>query len=685
MAAPIIYTDSIVPDFGLPFTPDVIAALPNAPVEALEKLKQQQEADPVHMGWRLTNWDPVISAEAWKKYVVHCVLGGNRCISGDTIVFDPVDKNYLPVSERQFGSFHVLTWDGNELVPAFANRAVMKAPMAMFRVELSESAGTSGLNHFKCTATHEILTAAGYVPLSSLKAGDELVSPWAFGSNGSQRILSIEPVGMEPVWDFSVPGTANYWCGGAIHHNSSKSALMARITLHLAMTIPGARIRCWSMNEESSVNDQQRVIWENLPVGYKRLPNKRNANYAISYSQKNGFTGGKLILPPVKPGYPGSEIIFQTYRSWTNDPQVAEGWWAHWIWLDEEAPLKLFETLLFRLYDARGRMGLSFTTLNGWTPLVADLLNGAKTIKKRRSSLVNRDLPIMQEARRARTVIHYFWTEHNAFIGHEEFLSDMANRPEAEKLARAHGVPTKSRANRFPLFSRDVHVVKHADIPVVKNPQLPVTWYTSNDPAGSKPWCMGWGCVDSANRLWILAEWPDVPTFGDWADAGGEDGGKPGPGQKSLGYGINDYVDVIAGVERSLPGQPNTLLIDRGIDPRMGASETQGENGAETIISRLNDKGLVYLPAPGKAIEDGEALVNDRLAYDQKRPVGADNSPTLFVSDRCENLIYALENYAGLGPHEPTKDPIDWLRYMLQSGVEFIDPNAKVVRGGGSY
>lgn len=465
-------------------------------------------------------------------------------------------------------------------------------------------------------------------------------------------------------------------------NRSSKSEFMARLSLWVAMNVPGARVRCWSMNEESSVNDQQRAIWNSLPAGYKSLPNKRVADYSISYTQKNGFTGGKLILPPVKPGYAGSEIIFQTYKSWANDPQVAEGWWAHFIWADEEIPLKLFETLIYRTYDARGRIGLSFTTLNGWTPTVADLLNGAKTVEKRYAPLVGRELPVVQQAKRARTGIYYFWTQDNHFIPYEDFLADLASRPEAEKLARAYGVPTKGRANRFPLFSREVHVVKHDDIPAVKNKALPVTWFTALDPAGSKPWFMGWGYVDAADRMWIVAEWPDVPTYGEWVDPSGVEGGKPGPGQKPLGFGIRDYVGVIRKVEDALGCRD----VQRYIDPRMGASEVQGENGAETIISKLADHDLTYLPAPGKAIDDGEQLINDRLAYDPQRPVGVDNSPRLYVSDRCEQLIYALENYTGsLGANEPAKDPIDFLRYALQSAVEWVDPNEPVSTEGSGY
>jgi hypothetical protein len=489
-----------------------------------------------------------------------------------------------------------------------------------------------------------------------------------------------------PSWEKLLEDYRKYVVLVALGGNrSGKSKFFARLTLHLAMTIPGFRCRCWSASEQSSINDQQRVIWEELPLGYKELGKKRASDFRISYTQANGFAGdpGKLILPPVKPGYPGSEIIFQTYRSWASDPQVAEGWWAHWVWLDEEAPLKLFETLIYRLYDARGRMGLSFTTLNGWTPLVAELLNGAKTLEKRFSPMVKRQLPIKQESKRPRTIIHYLWTQDNAFIPYEDVLGDLKGRTEAEILARAHGIPTKSRASKFPLFSRDVHVVKNEDMPRVKNPQLPVTWTTALDPAGSKPWCMGWGYVDAADRLWIADEWPDVPTFGEWVDPSGDEGGKPGQGQKGLGYGINDYVDAIACVEKGI-GCPQGDVA-RVIDSRMGASETQGENGAETIITRLDDKGLVYLPASGKQIEDGEQLINDRLSYDPKKPVGVDNSPKLFISDRCENLIWALENYSGSGPHEPCKDPIDWLRYMLQHGVEYVDPKAPVSTGGGGY
>ena len=60
------------------------------------------------------------------------------------------------------------------------------------------------------------------------------------------------------------------------------------------------------------------------------------------------------------------------------DPQIFEGWSAHCIHMDEEAPQNVFETLVGgRTVDYHGRVMLTFTTLQGWTPLINSLLKGA--------------------------------------------------------------------------------------------------------------------------------------------------------------------------------------------------------------------------------------------------------------------------------------------------------------------
>jgi hypothetical protein len=57
------------------------------------------------------------------------------------------------------------------------------------------------------------------------------------------------------------------------------------------------------------------------------------------------------------------------------------------------------------------------------------------------------------------------------------------------------------------------------------------------------------------------------------------------------------------------------------------------------------------------------------------------NSPKLFISDRCQNLIFAMKEYtASQGKDEPTKDPVDCLRYLAITEVEYVDMGALGVR-----
>ncbi len=53
------------------------------------------------------------------------------------------------------------------------------------------------------------------------------------------------------------------------------------------------------------------------------------------------------------------------------------------------------------------------------------------------------------------------------------------------------------------------------------------------------------------------------------------------------------------------------------------------------------------------------------------------NGPKLYISDRCQNLVYSMQEYTARGgKDEATKDPIDCLRYLLVSNCEFVDPQA---------
>lgn len=460
---------------------------------------------------------------------------------------------------------------------------------------------------------------------------------------------------------------------------SSKTTLASRMALWAAGTIPEAEVRCYHVNDERSV-EQQQAIYESLPVGLKNFPTKKGTFHSLQYSQKNGFTDNVAILPPHQGRKRGGYIKFGNYSQYKQDPQVTEGFKSHLIWCDEEVPAKMFETLVYRTTDYHGRLILTFTTLNGWTPLIQDILGRTKTIESAYAPLLRRTVPVMQESlSRPGAVIYYFHTADNVFIDTNDFVDKVKYRPKDEILARAYGIPTKAIATVFPGFDEEINVIKHENLPWIKaeregNEVQPVTRYMALDPAGSKNWFMVWVAIDAAGTWWVYREWPDV-SVGEWALPGPTAAGKEGPGQKGNRRGIKDYVELI----RSMEAGEN--IHERVIDPRLGNAQRQAEEGATTLISDLDDQGMVFLPAPGGGngagvgeIEDGLQLINNLLAWDEKKKRDSTNTPRLFISDQCQNLIYAMKEYTAKGGRdEHTKDPIDCIRYLCKAGAGYVD------------
>jgi hypothetical protein len=94
---------------------------------------------------------------------------------------------------------------------------------------------------------------------------------------------------------------------------------------------------------------------------------------------------------------------------------------------------------------------------------------------------------------------------------------------------------------------------------------------------------------------------------------------------------------------------------------------------------------MVTIPASGVDIENGLQLLNNLLAWDETKPRDSMNSPRIFFSDRCQNIIFAMGEYtAKLGPGEATKDAVDVLRYLAVSNPDFFDEktNPPVTTGG---
>ena len=461
-------------------------------------------------------------------------------------------------------------------------------------------------------------------------------------------------------------------------NRSGKTQWGAFSVVRAAIENPNAEIMCFAQTSEVSIRQQQSAVWDWLPAEL-RTKQTSSGTY-ISYTKKNGFTDSSLILPN------GSQIIFKTYSQYQNNPTILEGaelgsrspnWHNVGVWLDEYllGP-ELINTLRFRLATRNAKLLLTFTPIDGYTEVIKEYLDGATSIESREAELLNGELvPYVQRSKKRNASVHYFHSQDNPFGGYERIKETLVGRPREEILIRAYGVPVKSHATKFPKFNKEVNVVEPHAIPT-KN----VTLYHIVDPAGAKNWFMAWIAVDASGTYWVYREWPGVDV-GDWAEWRG---GKwvAGEGAKGQGYGIRDYVELI----KDLEGDEE--ILERLIDPRLGAAKYQSADGASSIIEDLNDEGIVCIPAPGLEIDDGLQALIGKMSWNVTMPSDSVNRPHFYVSSECENIIQALSEYTGDGGlKEAWKDPIDVLRYAAISGIDHVDGSHIAVtrQGTGGY
>ena len=647
--------------------PDDLIELHRIYHEAIENA----EKDPFRYGFRLPHWEK--AEEQLSQVSEVLALGGNRCLAGHQEIFDPIAGKHYKVKDIP-SSFHVWAWDEKSLgfVVALACKPFKKdKEEAMLHFEFSDGTKIS------CTANHQFFCYhRGWIPASSIEfEGSRLFSPDAM----ELVVIAVSRDNyVQDVWDFHVPIYNNYFIGGVLSHNSGKTAWGSYCVVKAAIENSKSEIFCFAQTSEVSIRQQQSAVWNWLP--HEMRTKQTSANAYISYTKKNGFTDNSLILPNA------SQIIFKTYSQYQNNPTILEGaelgsrdpqWHNIGVWLDEYLlGNELIDTLRFRLATRNSKMLVTFTPIDGWTEVIKEYLDGATSVQSVEAELLNGELvPYVQRSKKRNASVHYFHSKDNPFGGYERIKETLVGRPREEILIRAYGVPVKSHATKFPKFNKEVNVVEPSAIPTNN-----ITRYHIIDPAGAKNWFMAWIAVDASGTFWVYREWPGVDV-GDWAEW---KGGKwmPGQGAKGQGFGIRDYMDLIAELEG------DEKIFERLIDPRLGAAKYQSADGASSIIEDLNDAGMVCIPAPGLDIDDGLQALIGKMSWDTTRPADSVNRPHFYVSSECENIIQALSEYTGDGGlKEAWKDPVDVLRYAAIAGIDHVDEtrNLATRQGAGGY
>lgn len=312
----------------------------------------------------------------------------------------------------------------------------------------------------------------------------------------------------------------------------------------------------------------------------------------------------------------------------------------------------------------------------------------------------------------------FFHSSDNPYGNPRGVMQRVLYKPASFKRERFYGVADKLIAGKFPLFNTDVHVISKDRIPAHG------TDYMLCDPCGGRNFFMIWVRCCPGGRKYVIREWPSefdpvpgIGVLGKWALPTGDTrmlDGRRGPAQNGLGWGLLQYKREIARIEQweeytesgpdedvrnwkqypeDVPqeakaaaarvGRKRMKIYSRFMDARFGNSNSLEADGVRTLFEEFDDIGLSFRETGAdmkKSIEEGVQMISTALYYNQEQPIVTDvNCPSLFISEECGNMIFALQTWTGLdGGKGATKDCIDVLRYVYLKNLEHVEESEEL-------
>lgn len=500
--------------------------------------------------------------------------------------------------------------------------------------------------------------------------------------------------------DADLAGLDQFYVAGG--KRASKSEWAAKRLVDAATAYGRGIYWAFQDSETTSIATMQKIVWRYLPPAIKSLNGRRDSVFKVNYSQANGFTDRKLVLPN------RSEIYFLTYnqdckefQGWElgappeevlrvreqhqalGKREIAGGAWTSrpsppnlGAWADEDLSLAWYETIILRLATRAAKLVWTYSPLLGITKTIKQFL-GACQIRDTRPSPLLPDrinvpgcpvghMPYRVQPSTGRAGAMYFFTAWNPFGGYEYIVSLCQGKTAAYVQRNAYGYAEDTIRRAWPRFG-GANVIEPEALPATG------TNYVIVDPAGDRPWFVIWVRVapGAPSEFYVYRDWPDLARFGEWAvpsDGVRDLDGVKGPAQRSLGYGEIQYKRMILREELIAPaGTPwNQVrnLEARERDPQRRALlaaalvETEGEGLAadlrEPIKQRLID------PRMGKAMHQAERGGTCLIWELDKRNVSAtgeelaprmhfDPAPGLDV----DSGIQAVSNLLDWDPEQP--------------------------------
>lgn len=365
-------------------------------------------------------------------------------------------------------------------------------------------------------------------------------------------------------------------------NRSGKTDFMAKLANRIAAE-GGKTINIGFQSLPTGKQVQEPRVWNYLPKELKKTV--KTAEEYIAYTRQNGFSGSKITFRN------GSTVRFITYEMDVN--AVMEGSALDFCALDEEFPKSFLDAARFRLASKRGILLCTFTPVSGFTPVVADFLNGMVVTKERTAWMLpidgkpampwmelglsedeyrkltawrdsgSQDDPGVPEARPEpclqwvvgntigqhpggrlfektprvavckdgeAAAIWFYGSDNPYGMPGEVIAAAMKNiNARREIKKRVYGMAERIKGRMFPEFTREKNVIRRGDLPKRLARCMVV------DPAPERNWTAGWYGYDATTDvLYKYRDWP-----GDYEIPGV---GVPGPWavQSDRKNGIND-------------------------------------------------------------------------------------------------------------------------------------------------
>ncbi len=203
-----------------------------------------------------------------------------------------------------------------------------------------------------------------------------LLSP----SSEVNRVIAYSVIGVNDIYDFTVPPHNNYISHGVVHHNSEAGAFetVCHITGEYPKWWTGLRydrpILAWAGGDTATTcRDiiQKKLLGEINDFGSGMIPK----DLIVDHKPRRGVPDAVESVVVRHSSGGTSRLVIKTYEQGRATWQGSE---VDWIWVDEECPQDVYGEALIRLMTTKGSIITTFTPLNGVTELVLSFLENSQ-------------------------------------------------------------------------------------------------------------------------------------------------------------------------------------------------------------------------------------------------------------------------------------------------------------------